>query len=135
MVLEGSIVNQIEISGFTDEKKAVKFRKKIKSIKSIFNLSRIDKSISFAAEEASWKLKDDFSLVYLFLTEDFYPEEEIAALSSSLEELSVRHLVLSPSGEGLVLYFHYGNGVLEEKTEVKGDAAHMLGDLVKGGFH
>lgn len=134
MDLKGSIVNQIKIKGFADQKDSDKFRKKIKSLKSIFHLSKIDKSINFYADEASWKMKDDFSLIYLFLTEDSFPEEEISALSRLKKDLSISHLVIAPSEEGLMLYYHYENSELLEKTEVKGGTAHMLGDLIQGGF-
>lgn len=132
--MEGSIINQLEISGFSTEKESVKFRKTIKSLKSAFNLSKLDKTLEFQAEEASWKMKDDFSLVYLFLTDDSYPEKDISSLAKMKENLSFRQLVISPSGEGDILYYHYENGSLSEKKEMKGGAAQMFGDLVQGGF-
>lgn len=132
--MEGSIINQVEISGFLTEKEAEIFRKKLKSLKSVFHLSKMDKSLQFQAEDASWKLKEDFSLVYLFLTEDFYPGDEISSLSQLKNTLSIRHLIISPSGEGDIIFFQYDNGSLSDKTEVSGGTAQMMGDLVKGGF-
>ncbi len=132
--MEGSIINQVEISGFLTEKEAEKFRKKIKSFKSVFHLSKMDKTLQFLPEEASWKMKEDFSLVYLFLTDDTYPEKEISSLSQVEKSLSIRHLIISPSGEGDIIFYDYENGNLSEKKEVKGGTAQMLGDLVKGGF-
>jgi hypothetical protein len=132
--LEGSIVNQIELSGFDTEKESEKFRKKLKSLKSIFNLSKINKSLSFIAEDASWKVKEDFSLVYLFLTEDTYPEKEIQALAGFYNELNIQHLVISPSGAGRIIHYDYTSGVLTGKIEQDGSIAHMLGDLIHGGF-
>ena len=132
--MEGSIVNQIEISGFSDEKEAQQFRKKIKSLKSNFNLKKISSNIDFIAEEASWKIKDDNSLVFLFITEDFSPENEIKNLSELLPNLKLQHLVISPSGSGLLKHLSYENGELVYKNEVEGSLSQMLGDLIKGGF-
>lgn len=132
--MKGSIVNQVEISGFSEQKEVEIFRKKIKSLKSVFNLHKLDKSLHFQTEEASWKMKDDFSLIYLFLTEDSYPEEEITNVSRLNNQLTIKHLIISPSGEGNMIYFKYEQGVLSDKREVKGSVAHMLGDLVNGGF-
>jgi len=50
--LEGSIVNQIEISGFKTEKEAEKFKKKLKTLKTPFRIT------GFESEEASWKMKE-----------------------------------------------------------------------------
>jgi hypothetical protein len=134
MILEGSVVNQIEISGFKNLVEAEKFRKKIKSMKSVFNISKIDKHIEFQAEEASYKIKDDHSLVYLFLTENSYPEHELCDLSGIMKNLSINHLIIAPSGEGVLIFFRYEMGQIIEKTEMKGSVAHMLGDLIQGGF-
>jgi len=134
MILEGSIVNQIEIRGFADNKEAVKFRKKIKSLKSVFDLSNIDKSLDFTADECSWKMKDDFSLVYLFLTEDSFPEEMICSMAGKLETYHIQYMVIAPSGEGVIYHYSYSNGKLILKKEVKGNMAIMMGDLIKGGF-
>jgi len=134
MKLEGSIVNQIEISGFADNKEAEKFRKKIKSLKSVFNLSKISKNIDFIADECSWKMKDDFSLVYLFITEDSFPEEMIRAMAEKLENYNIQHLVIAPSGEGIIYHYTFTSGRLALKNEVKGNMAIMMGDLIKGGF-
>lgn len=125
--MEGSIVNQVEISGFADEKEAVRFRKKLKSFKSAFSLP------SFKADEASWKIKENHSLVYLFLTEDSFPEEAIGSLAAENENLEIQHLLISPSGCGEMMHFHY-RGKEVEKSEFSGEAVLMLGDLIKGGF-
>jgi len=125
--LEGAIVNQVEISGFESEKESLRFRKKMKSFKSLFSLP------GFTADEASFKMKEDFSLVYLFLTEDTYPEVEIKKLQSENPSLEIQHLVISPSDCGEMLHFHYGNGH-DEVNSFHGAAINMLGDLIQGGF-
>jgi hypothetical protein len=132
--MEGSIVNQIEISGFSSKEESEKFRKKIKSIKSIFNLSKINKSLSFAAIEGSLKIKDDFSLVYIFITENSFPEEEIQILAEEKKELNIQHMIIAPSEAGNVMYISYSYGELYERKEVVGGMAKMLGDLILGGF-
>jgi hypothetical protein len=125
--LEGSILNQVEIAGFKSEKEAGAFRRKLKSLNSLFKVK------GFKAEEASWKMKDDFSLVYLFITEDSYPREEIKSLIGDHGSLEVQHLVLSPSGCGEMIHHLYSSGT-EEISEYSGPALLMLGDLIKGGF-
>ncbi|MBI9096870.1 MAG: hypothetical protein JEY91_00260 [Spirochaetaceae bacterium] len=132
--MEGTVVNQIEIKGFSDDKKSEKFRKQIKSLRSVFHLSQMDKNLDFAAADASWKKKDDHSLVYLFLTEGFSPESEICSLAELYPHLEIHHMIISPNGKGLLLYFRYSGGKLSEKTEQTGSVVHMLGDLIKGGF-
>jgi len=132
--LEGSVVNQIEISGFENEKDSAKFRKKLKSLKSVFTLSKVDKTLSFIAEEANWKMKEDYSLVYLFITEDSHPESEILSLAKLYSLLRIQHLVISPSEEGLMIHYLYSKGALIKKTEHSGAMVYMLGDLIKGGF-
>lgn len=131
--MEGTIVNQIEISGFEDEKSSDKFRKKLKSLKSRFNLKSFDKSMSFSAEEASWKSKEDHSLIYLFLTEDSHPDKEIARLAELNPLLEIQHLIISPAGCGEILLRQYKGETLKEET-FSGSLAHMLGDLIQGGF-
>lgn len=126
--MEGSIVNQIEISGFKTEKEAEKFKKKLKTLKTPFRIT------GFESEEASWKMKEDFSLVYLFITEDIYPLEQIKSFAFANKELEIQHLVLSPSGCGEMIHYSYSAGS-EEITEYSGPALLMLGDLIKGGFH
>ncbi|MBB6478777.1 hypothetical protein [Spirochaeta isovalerica] len=125
--MEGTIVNQVEISGFENEKDAEKFRKKLKSFKSLFTLP------GFKAQDASFKLKDDFSLIYLFLTEDEYPEAEIKQLFEENDSLEIQHLVISPTGCGEMLHFFYSREG-HETTEYSGPAILMLGDLIQGGF-
>ncbi|RQW05914.1 MAG: hypothetical protein EH225_04000 [Calditrichaeota bacterium] len=125
--MEGTIVNQVEISGFESEKDSEKFRKKLKTLKSAFSLT------GFRAEEASFKIKDDFSLVYLFLTEDEYPEKEIRHLQEENSTLEIQHLIISPTGCGEMLHFIYSKDGAEV-TEYSGPAILMLGDLIQGGF-
>ena len=134
MILEGSIVNQIEINGFSNEKEATEFSRKLKSSKTVFNLSKIDKTLNFAADEASWKMKDDYSLLYLFITEDSFPEEDIFSFAAMNENLNFQHLVISPSGTGLLIYISYSGGKQIERKEIPGGTALMLGDLIKGGY-
>lgn len=131
--MEGTIVNQVEISGFEEEKSSEKFRKKLKSFKAVFNLKSYDKSFSFIAEEASWKMKENHSLVYLFLTEDSHPGEELSRLAALNPALEIQHLLISPSGCGEVLYRTYKGESVEEES-YSGSLAHMLGDLIQGGF-
>ena len=132
--MEGSVVNQIEISGFIDDKESEKFRKKIKSLKSVFTLSKIDKSINFTAEEASWKNKEKHNLVYLFLTEDSSPENELLEVSRLNRSLLIKHLMISPSGGGKLIFQSYSEGHQVERRLFEGPAVQMLGDLIKGGF-
>lgn len=132
--MEGSIVNQVEITGFENQKESEKFRKKLKSLKSVFNLTKADKSLTFIAEEASWKEKEDHSLVYLFLTDDSSPQKEILTLAEIYNNLRIQHLIISPSGEGEMIHFVYSCGEIIEETHHKGALAHMLGDLIQGGF-
>jgi len=133
--VEGSIINQIEISGFNNEKEAKKFQKRIKSFKSVFNLNKIDKSINFLAEEASWKIKEDFSIVYLFITEETFPEDKICKLSKFLKNLNFEYLIISPSQIGHLIFLNYCKGLVLEKKEIFGKSVKMLGDLIKGGFN
>lgn len=131
--MEGSVVNQIEIRGFSDENDSASFRKKLKSLKSKFNLPSLDKSLSFSAEEASWKEKEDHSLVFLFITEDSNPGSEIAKMACLYPNLEIDHLVIAPSGCGEVILTHY-KGESEEHQEFGSELAQMLGDLIQGGF-
>lgn len=131
--MDGSIVNQIEISGFSDAKESARMRKKLKTLKSVFNLSAVDKKIGFTAQEASWKEKDDHSLVYLFLTEDSFPREEVRMFAELFGNLEIQHLAISPSGCGEMIHLVYSAGEVSE-TSYGGSVVHMLGDLIKGGF-
>ncbi len=135
MKIKGSVVNQIEISGFPNEKEALKFRRSIKSSKSIFDLSKIDKSICFLAQNASWKIKENYNLIYLFITEEIYPEEEIKIITETFQELNIQHLIISPGGEGILIHNEYSTGLLKNETILSGRTAKMLGDLIQGGFN
>lgn len=131
--MEGSIVNQIEITGFNDENDVKDLRKRLKSFKTPFSLHSLDRTLNFKAEEASWKEKDNHSLVYLFLTEDSHPGEEISKMAKLFPDLEIRHLVISPSGCGeVILNIYHGSDT--ENHEYSGTLAKMLGDLVQGGF-
>lgn len=125
--MEGTVVNQLEISGFENEKDALKFIKKLKSLKSVFSIP------GFKAEEASFKMKEDYSLIYLFLTEDGYPEKEIKTFNENNPTLQIQHLVISPTGCGEMIHYLYAGEEIEA-TEYSGPAILMLGDLIKGGF-
>lgn len=131
--MQGSIVNQVEISGFKENKDLVRFRKNLKSFKSNFNLKSYDKKFSFIAEEATWKEKDDNCLIYLFITEDSHPGEEIKQLAQENDSLTFKHLIISPADEGVV-YCRILNGNDVEENIYPGDLAKMLGNLIQGGF-
>lgn len=132
--MEGTIVNQVEISGFDSDKDAEKFRKKIKTLNSVFSLFKIDKAIDFSAEEASWKNKEKHTIVYLFLTEDSSPEKELLEVTRLKRSLLIKHLMISPSGGGKLIFRSYSDGHQVEQNSLEGPAVQMLGDLIKGGF-
>lgn len=131
--MEGSVVNQIEILGFEDEKSLQRFRKKLKSLKSHFNLTSLGKDFSFVAEEASIKVKDSKSLTYLFISEEIHPADEIKKMAELYSDLEILHLIIAPSGEGYMCLKTYkeGNSQVEE---VRGSIPHMIGSLLQGGF-